>query len=337
MGFVGRPGMTWLIAGAMALSLASANAAEAVRYLRIGVGPAGESHFALGELIASAISNPPGGPSCELGGGCGVPGLIAAASATGGSVDNLKAIGAGHLDAALVRAEVCVWAANGTGPFAGHPVTNFRAVANLYPDEIQVVVRNDGIIRQPPDLIGKRVSLGAKGSGTLLWAKRLLAAWNIRDNQIDPVYLHAAAAADALAEGRLDAFFVIDGAPIPAVAALARTMPIRLLPVSGSAAAALRQSDTLMGPTRVPANTYTGIETPVDTVRLPLTLVVAADLDDDLVYGITKALWQPETAKLLADSRLKAVPLSSMAAASGLGAPLHPGATRYYTETGLIR
>src|ERR1700761_4795064 len=163
-----RLSLAALIVGFGMLAL-SASGDEA-RYLRVGTGPPGETQFPLGSLIASAISAPPGLP-CNHSGACGVPGLIAVATATAGSEANVEVMAEGRLDAALMEADVPL--------FAGKRAETVRGIANLGLEQMHLVVLRDGPIRALRDLKGKRVSLGEEGSGTHLHAHQLLAALGI--------------------------------------------------------------------------------------------------------------------------------------------------------------
>jgi TRAP transporter TAXI family solute receptor len=291
--------------------------------LRVGTGPPGETQFMLGSLIASAISAPPGLP-CTHAGACGVPGLIAVASATAGSEDNIETLAEGRLDAALIEADVPL--------FQGKRAESLRAIGNLALDQLQLVVLRDGPIHALRDLKGKRVSLGEKGSGTHLHAHQLLTALGLKDGEIKEDNQRSALAADAMLAGKLDAFFVMDEAPVPTIAELAKIKPIRLLAITGPAVEKMRQADHLLEPSRIAGGTYLGIEGDTPTIAVGLTFAVAASLPDDLVYGITRSLWQPETQTLLTDARRGGAPITPAGAVIGLGVALHPGAQRFYDE-----
>jgi len=309
---------------------------QELRYLHVGTGPPGESQFPMGGLIAGAISNPPGSPPCEYGGNCGVPGVIAVAASTNGSATNAEAIGDGRLDAALAQSDVAMWAYQGAPPFEGRAVKALRSVGQLYPDQLHIVVRRDGTIKSIRDLRGKRVSLGERGSGTLIHAKQVLAAWGLKESDVKPVYLRSAVAADAMASGKLDALFVVDGAPVPSVAELAKRVPIALLPLSGDGVNTLRRNDPLLSLTDIPSGTYDGVAEPVPTLALGVSLIVSASLPDDLVYGICKALWQPGTLRMLAEGPPQGGQVKLENALTGLGLPLHPGAQKFYLDKGMI-
>ncbi len=312
-----------IVALAFGLAFAMNASGDDARYLRVGTGPPGETQFTLGSLIASAISAPPGLP-CTHAGACGVPGLIAVASATAGSEDNIETLAEGRLDAALVEADVPL--------FQGKHAESVRAIGNLALDQMQLVVLRDGPIRSLRDLKGKRVSLGEKGSGTHLHAHQLLAALGLKEGEIKEDNQRSALAADAMLAGKLDAFFVMDEAPVPTIAELAKIKPIRLLGIAGPAIEKMRQADRLIEPSRIAGGTYLGIETDTPTIAVGLTFVVSASLSDDLVYGVTRSLWQPETQQLLTDARRGGSPITPAGAVTGLGVALHPGAQRFYDE-----
>jgi len=163
--------------------------AQDLTFVRIGTGSTGGTYFPIGGLIASAISNPPGSRACAEGGSCGVPGVIAVTQSTQGSVENVRAVAAGELDMALSQADVAFHAHFGNGVFAGDKrLPNLRAVANLYPEEVHIVVRSDSGIQSVTGLKGKRVSLGEKASGTLVVARLVLAAYGLNERNLKAVY-----------------------------------------------------------------------------------------------------------------------------------------------------
>lgn len=316
------------------LSLWAAQAmAQDVRYLRVGTNPAGETHFVMGGLISSAISSPPGSPPCEKGGSCGVPGLIAVAIATSGNIATAQSIGEGRLDMGLVQADIAALALAGKPPFA-KPLSDLRAVGRLYADQIHLVARRGANIRSPRDLRGKRVALGAKGSGTLVHAAAVLDAWGVKLADVRPQYLRSAQAVDAMAAGRLDAFFVIDAAPVPNIAELFRFYPITLVPLTGDGVDRLQKDNPLLKVTEIPAGAYDGLSGPVATLSVPVDLVASAKLPDDLIYKVTAALWHPAAVKQLSDGHPAGAHLSQGRAAQDTAVPLHPGAARFYQDGG---
>ncbi|MGQ0675839.1 MAG: TAXI family TRAP transporter solute-binding subunit [Rhodospirillales bacterium] len=321
-----------------ALLAAAAQAqAQNPRFFRIGSGSTSGSNFAAGGAIASIISNPPGSRPCDRGGSCGVPGLVAVAQSTQGSVENVALIAKGAIDSGLVQADVAYWAYHGTGPFAGKGATqNLRAVATLYPEYVHIVAAAKGDIKAIGDLKLRRVSLGEQGSGTLVNARAILKAHGLEELDVVPFYLQPGSAADLLAKDGLDAFFVNAGLPAPVVAELAKSMPIRLLPVEGAARDRLRRDYPFFSSRTAPDGAYAGVAK-FETVAIFTQFLVGAELDDKLVYGIAAALWHPGAQKLLETAGKIASGIAREAALEGLGVPLHSGAALWYFERGMIQ
>ncbi len=310
--------------------------AETMRFFSIGTGSTGGTYFPIGGMIASAISGPPGAPPCERGGSCGVPGLIAVAQASSGSVENLENIRSGAIDSGLAQSDTAFWAYTGTGLYANiEPITELRAISHLYAELIHVVVPEDSVAQSVADLRGLRVSLGKEGSGTLIDARIVMAAYGLSDEDVRASYLSPEPSADMILGGELDAFFIVGGAPFLAVEDLARRMPIRLLPVSGPEAEALLGEQPFFSATTVQEGTYPGVDE-VETIAVGADWLTSADLDEELVYGMTRALWHPTTRILLDNGHARGAEIRLEHALRGLAVPLHPGAARYYREIGLL-
>ncbi len=310
--------------------------AETIRFFSIGTGSTAGTYFPIGGMIASAISGPPGAPPCERGGSCGVPGLIAVAQASSGSVENLENIRTGFIDSGLAQSDTAFWAYTGTGLYENiEPIADLRAISHLYAELIHIVVPLDSEIRSIADLRGRRVSLGREGSGTLIDARIVMAAYGLSDEDVEASYLGPEPSADRILGGELDAFFIVGGAPFLAVEDLARRMPIRLLPVSGPEAERMLEERPFFSSTTVQDGTYFGVEE-VETIAVGADWLTSADLDEELVYGLTRALWHPTTRILLDNGHARGAEIQLEHALRGLAVPLHPGAARYYREIGLL-
>lgn len=321
------------VAGSGGRAAAQPQAPEEVIFLRIGTGPTGGTYFPVGGLIANAISNPPGSRPCDRGGSCGVPGLIAAAVSTSGSVANVEALEAGTLAMALVQADVGFWAWRADGIFAGRePVEDLRAIAALYPESIHLVARADSGIKSVADLKGKRVSLGEEKSGTLVEARLILNAHGLRLADLEPVYLRPGPSADKLAAEELDAFFFVGGAPIQAVADLAERTDLRLVPINGPAAAKLADVFPYLSRNVIPAGTYPRQNADVPTLAVGAVLMTTSAMTPDIAYQITRALWHPVSLDLYRSGHPTGSRMDPMTAAESTGVPLHPGARRFYDE-----
>ena len=321
-----------LVAG-LAAGLAMA---QEMRFFRIGTGTTGGTYFPIGGLIANAISNPPGSRPCNRGGSCGVPGLIAVAQATSGAVENIREMRLGSFESALSQADIAYWAHRGLGPYKGQaPFEELRAIANLYQEAIHLVVRADSGIESVEGLRGKRVSVGEEGSGTLVDAREVLTAYGLADKDYQAYHLKPGPAGDRLVEGEIDAFFIVGGYPVAAVSEAAARIPIRLLPLDGPEAEKLREGQPFFTSLVIAENTYPDVPA-TPTLSVGAQWVVRSDLDEELIYGITRALWHPSTHQLLDAGHARGASIVLSNALTGLAVPLHPGAARYYREVGLI-
>jgi TRAP transporter TAXI family solute receptor len=310
-------------------------AAQDIQFFRIGTGSTAGTYFPIGGIIASAISKPPGSRDCAVGGSCGVPGLIAVAQSTEGSVANVTGIGDGTLESGLSQADISYWAYTGEANFKKTgAIGSLRAIANLFPEAVHLVVGRESGIESVADLRGKRVSLDREGSGTRVDALLILKAYGVKLKDITAEAEAVGAAADLLREGKLDAFFMVVGTPATAVAELADDSLIRLIPINGPKADKLRADYPFFAVDRIAAGIYQNVAA-TETLSVGAQWLVSADVPDDLVYGVTRALWAPSTRGLLDNGHPKGRQITLETALDGLAVPLHPGARRFYAEAGL--
>lgn len=331
--------MTTLI-GAVAIGLAAVTtvAAQQPQFFRIGTGGTAGTYYPIGGLIANAISNPPGSRPCEEGGSCGVPGLIATALAANGSVANVNAIAGGQLESGFSQSDVATWAQTGTGIWEGRePVEKLRAIANLYPETIHLVASADSGIETVADLAGKRVSLDEPGSGTLVDARIILEAYGLSEEDVEAAFLKPDQAAERMRDGAMDAFFFVGGFPAGAIVELASQDDIILVPIDGEEAASITGEYTFFAENTVPSGTYEGVDSDVTTLSVGAQWVTSADQPEELIYGITKALWNDNTRAQFDAGHQKGKEITLETALDGIGIPLHPGAERFYREEGMIK
>jgi TRAP transporter TAXI family solute receptor len=312
-------------------------AAQDITFFRIGTGGTAGTYFPIGGLIANAISNPPGSRTCADGGSCGVPGLVATAVASNGSVANVAGIAGGSMQSAFVQSDIAYWAFNGNGIYEGRPkVDVLRAITNLYHESFHLVARKGAGIKTMKDLKGKRVSLDEPGSGTLVDARLILAAYGLTEKDIKAEYLKAQQSADKLKDGALDAFFSVAGWPEGAIAELAATVGIDLVPIDGPEAENLIKQFSFFAADEIPDGAYKNVAG-VKTVSVNAIWATSSKQPEPLIYGVTAALWNPSTRKLLDSGHAKGRMITLESALQGLGIPLHPGAEKFYTEKGLIK
>lgn len=344
------------VLGLLLLPSVTAHALDEIHFFRIGTAASTGTYFSIGGALASALSKPAGSRDCERGGSCGVPGLAAIAQASQGSVQNVLTVGSGQLESALAQADVAYWAYSGTAPTPKRcgprkdrtlrptgtalfkteaPLKNLRAIAGLFPEEIHVVVRSDSPISSLQDLRGKHVALGEPESGTLADARLLLEAVGLSECDLTGEYFTLAGAASALADGRIDAFFEVSAYPVPAISDIAATTPIRLLPIPSGLAKQMAQRFSFFTADVIPAGTYPGIDHDTATLDVTALWITRAEIDEDLIYAITRSLWSPVTRHRLAASHPAASRIRLATALDRVSIPLHPGAARFYREAGL--
>ncbi len=310
-----------IVAGVAAATLASAGAQQ---FFRIGTGGTAGTYYPVGGMIANAVSQPGK--------------IVATAAATNGSVANVNGISGGSLESGFSQSDVATWAQKGTGIFEGKPhVPGLRMIANLYPETIHVVVKKGSGIKSVTDLKGKRVALDEPGSGTLINARLVLAAYGVLETDIKPEYIKPNQAGDKMKDGSLDAFFFTGGAPAGAIAELASSgSGIELLPIDGPQAQGLRMASPFFANDTIPAETYKGVAA-VNTLAVGAQWVTSDKADAETVYQITKALFSDATQKTLQAGHAKGKMITLKNAVQGVGIPFHPGAERYYREVGALK
>lgn len=327
-----------LLAAALLLFAAACGLGQAqeMRFFRIGTGGVTGTYYPIGGLIADIISNPPGSRPCERGGSCGVPGLVGIAQSSNGSVANVEAIESGALESGFVQSDIAHWAFTGTGIFEGEGrVENLRAIANLYPESIHIVAHDGSGINSVRDLAGKRVSLDEPGSGTLVDARIILEAFGLSEDDLTPYYHKPSRAMAMMDEGELDAFLIVAGYPTGSVLDFCAASGCDLVPIEGPEVDALLEQYPFFAKDTIPEGTYPGVGR-TETLSVGAQWLVGAEVDEELVYGITKALWHENARQLLDNGHAKGQAITLATALDGVAIPLHPGAERYYREVGLI-
>lgn len=305
-------------------------------YFRIGTGSPVGTYFPVGEVLGGLISLPPGAVKCETGGHCGVPGLIAVAQDSPGSVANVTEVASGRYDSALAQADVINSAYFGEHSFAergGHP--DIRVIASLYTETVHLAVRQGAGIESVGDLRGKRVSVDTAQSGTKRNALLILDAFGLGRGQVKIVELNLEQASDQLLAGELDAFFLVTGYPASGIVDLTSNEAIDLLPISGDAAHKLQQDNPYFVASTIPADTYPGVEE-IASLGIGAQWIVRSDHDEQRIYEITRALWHPTARETLDAAHPQARKIRPETALHGISVPLHAGALRYYLESGIL-
>jgi hypothetical protein len=315
------------------LALGSVAHAQDMKFFRIGTGGTGGTYYPIGGLIANAISNPPGSRPCDKGGSCGVPGLVAIAVSTTASVFNANAIQAGSLDAGLAGAQTVVQSYKGEGKFVNNKKDKIRVIANLYPESMHLVLKKGTKLNSLKDLNGMKVGVAAAGSGTQVSVRMILKNYDIKADEYE---LNVGQSAQRLADGQIDAFFYAAGTPLSSLIQLGSTKGFDLYSFSADEQKAINKIIPYYVEDVIEAGVYENIGYNVSTVAVNGQLITSIDQPADLIYDITKALWNKNTRKLLDKGHPKGKAIQPSTALKGVLIPLHPGAERFYKEAGLM-
>ena len=205
-------------------------------------------------------------------------------------------------------------------------------MGGLYAEAVQLVTMNPEI-KTVADLAGKKVSIGAAGSGVYFNAMDVLAAAGLTEADIVPQYQSFADSADALKDGKIDAAFIVAGPPTPAITELFTTNTAYLIPIDGDIATKLLADCPYYTVHSIPANTYKGQTEEVKTVTVKATLIVSASASEEQVYELTKAIF--DNIDAITAAHAKGSELSIENATSGMTAPFHAGAAKYFAEKGV--
>lgn len=325
-----------LVAAAAILIVGSASA-QGTNVFRIGTGGVQGTYFPVGKLVAEALSERPRGPGCDDAGGCGVPGLIAVAQVSNGSVANVAALAEGKIEAGLAQSDVAYWGQKGEGVFGPDKrFAGLRAIAHLYPESIHVAVRKESGASSIRDLKGMRVAIDEPGSGTLLNSLAVLSGYGLTEKDVKAEYVKPHIAMERIKEKRLDGFFIVAGWPTPAVGEFVAAMGGTLLPISPPEADAIRAANPFLSAGAIPSDAYPGVKA-TPTLEVGALLVVSDRQDADAIYRITRALWSEQSLAILRKGHPKGSLIRPETALAGIGIPLHPGAERHYREAGLLR
>ncbi|MGH9374269.1 MAG: TAXI family TRAP transporter solute-binding subunit [Vicinamibacterales bacterium] len=293
------------------------------RFLSIATGGTGGVYYPYGGGIAKILNE-------------NLPGVRATAEVTAASVDNLKLIRDGRADVAFTYADTLADAVHGRGAFQAFGRMPVASLAVLYSNYMHVVTLDSSNIRAIEDLRGRVISTGSPGSGTEVLAFRLLGAAGI-DPARDLRYqgLGVSESAEALKDGKIEAFFWGGGVPTPALQDLSHTagITIRLIPTGHLLPTLVNEFGDVYFKADVPADAYPGIRAPLSVVGASNVLVVNTSMDEQLAYDITRLLFEKQSE--LAAIHPEARNLALETAASGSPAAYHPGAMRLYREKGV--
>lgn len=286
--------------------------------LRIGTAGEGGNYNSLGKALSQTLQKDPYKINVEV-------------KTTAGSAANIRLLSQDYLELAIAQSDVIDEMYAGT--LDTQAMKGYSAIASLYPEPVQIVVRADSGIASVSDLAGKKVSVGEADSGTQKNAAQILQAYGLTYNMLTVQNMTYAEASKALGDGSIDAMFCTAGAPAQVITDLSGTTPVSLVPIEG------QQSDLLTGAygfyakAVIPAGTYKGQDSDVTTLAVMSVLLASDKTPEDKIYTITGALFKEKAA--LNDAVPVEFDLQEQKAVESVTIPFHPGAAQYYQECGI--
>jgi TRAP transporter TAXI family solute receptor len=309
------------VAATMAFSAPAMSAQE--QFITIGTGGQTGVYFVVGQSICRLVNR-----------GTAEHNLKCTAPSTGGSIANINAIKAGDMDMGVAQSDWQYHAYNGTSQFEGNKFDKLRAVFSVHGEPFTVVARKDSGVTTFDDLFGKRVNVGNPGSGQRATMDVVLEAMGKSDADFALASeLKPAEQSAALGDNKVDAIIYTVGHPNGSIQEATSTVESIIVPVSGEAIDKLVNDNPYYAKAVIPGGMYAGTDEDVETFGVKATFVTSADVPDEVVYTVVKAVFDnfdrfkglhPAFANLKQEDMIK----------DGLSAPLHPGAERYYKEQG---
>ncbi len=306
------------IALTLLMVLASVTACGSKDRLRIGTAGEGGNYNSLGHALSETLSGDPYKIETEV-------------KTTAGSAANIRLLSQDYLELAFAQSDVIDEMYNGT--LDTQAIRGYSAVAALYPEPVQLVVRADSQIVSVEDLAGKTVSVGEADSGTQKNAAQILQVYGLTSNMLTVQNMTYTEAVNALRSGAIDAMFCTAGAPAQVITDLAKEESVRLVSLGRQQCGLLTRTYQFYTETVIPAGTYNGQESDVTTLAVQSVLLASDKLQEEQVYDITAALFKEK------DAINGAVPveldLREDKAVESITIPFHPGAAQYYKECGI--
>lgn len=291
-------------------------------FISIATGGTGGTYYPLGGAMAKIFNE-------------NIEGVTANAQSTGASVENINLVSQGEAEVGFVQNDVAYYAWTGTETFQDkEKVTNIRGMAMLYPEVIQIIATKDSGIQSVEDLKGKKVAVGAPGSGTEVNARQILAEYGITYNDLAKAdYLSFNEAADQLKNKQIDAAFVTAAVPTSAVTEVTQTADIVVVSLDSDKIASLKSKYPFYTEVTIPKDSYKNQTEDVIAAAVMAMLIVPEDLDEELVYNMTKSIF--ENRQVIIDTHDRGNDIKLETALEGMPIDLHPGAERYYAEQGI--
>lgn len=316
-----RVGLVIGIACLLTLGLAVVAGAADIR-MAIGTASTGGTWYPLGGGVANMINKH-------------VKGYQATAHPSGASIENIRAIMKKQDAITLSMPDTAFQAYHGLEAFAGKPVKELRGLMSTYPIDIQFFALAKGPIKTIKDLKGKKVAVGAPGSGTEAMARYVLKVYGLTYDDINEQFLSATETTEAIKDGNIDAGIVTLGTPAPTLMDLATQRDIQFLDIEPSVAEKINKDFPAYYPRTVPAKTYHGQDKPHHTLGWMGLFLVHKDMTDQLATDVLKAVFDHKTELDKIHVQFKSITIEN--AVQGMPIPWHPGAEKYYRERGVMK
>lgn len=307
------------LAVAMAVGVAGCGTGsdKSENFLNIATGGTAGTYYPIGGAVAEIINKD-------------VQGVNASAQSTGASVANINMLIDGQVEMAIVQNDITYYAVNGTNMF-DKKAENLRGIASLYPETCQFVTLVDSGIMSIADLKGKRVAVGAAGSGVEANVKQILQAYGLTYDDIDEQFLSFAEGANALKDGTVDVACVTAGYPTASIQDVAAQKKIKLIPLDEEKITALTIDYPFYTRTVIPGGIYQGFEGEVPSVSVMAILVATDKMDDKTGYDVTKAIFNGKDKIVAAHSAAKSIEKKTGLAGMGF-IKMNPGAEKFLKE-----
>ena len=337
-----KKALALILAAAMACSLvltgcgggtsttgsASTGAAAGAKSLTLATGGTTGTYYAVGGVMSTVLNKKLTNSSLTV-------------TSTGASKANIQLIADGEADLAIVQNDVMHYASTGTDLFeAEGKYDTFSSVCGMYDETVQLVTTNNiasipqsypgANIKSVKDLKGKTVCVGDAGSGTEFNAKQVLAAYGMSFDDITVNNASFGDSADSLKDGKIDAAFVVAGAPTTAVVDLSTAAQVYVIPVDGAERDSLMKDYAFYTKTTIPAGTYKGQDADVETVSVRATLIASNELSEDVVYELVKAMFDNQDELIKGHEKFNNLKLED--ATKGIDVKFHPGAAKFFKE-----
>lgn len=304
---------------AVVMALALSGCSDAKTRMMFGTGGTAGTYYSYGGVLAQYMKN-----NADV--------RVTAVS-TGGSKVNIQSIQDGDFQLGFTQSDVMTYGWEGTRAFEQDGATHdFRVLGALYDETVQLFTMNDEIT-SVEDLKGKSVSIGEAGSGVYFNALDVLEGAGLSLDDIKPQYQSFEDSKESMKDGKIDAAFIVAGAPTTAITELATTNGVNLINIDGEIRDKIMDACPYYKAQVIPADTYPGQTEPVETITVEATVIVSAKADTDTVYKLTAAIF--DNAESIAQENAKGEELNVENAASLTTVPYHEGAAKYYAEHGI--